>query len=432
MTPGWSTPAAAPGAANDPAPVRLLIGGQPGRTQALYSAFAGDARFAVLAVATSPADVKAKLALEPEIVLVEAALFGGAGDFATLFAAYGGLVIMLAPGLTPADVESVRRAPCVAQVLTGEPNLGLLAGEMHVAILARRPAQSAAPDGFAASRSAPVNMIGWRSIAVWSPQGGVGKSTIALALALEATQRHLPTLLVVLSAPDMTPLILDGINPTPNILNWRANPTVAGLKAAVQVHKQTGLHILVSFSDPVSLGDYDAQNGPASLQNLTMRAAQAGYGLVILDISAPEIAPSALAAATTLVLVARPDLPGVKSALEGLRLVKDVMAGQHAIPAGAIYLVVNRVRGTTYTAAEVIEQGKRVRADFPPLAASVADDPNVELATKNYQPAIFGSDALRTAVRTLGNLLFPAALSSAPEPAKPARVIRIGPIRLKL
>ena len=29
-------------------------------------------------------------------------------------------------------------------------------------------------------------MIGWRAIAVWSPQGGVGKSTLALALALEA------------------------------------------------------------------------------------------------------------------------------------------------------------------------------------------------------------------------------------------------------
>jgi MinD-like ATPase involved in chromosome partitioning or flagellar assembly len=275
-------------------------------------------------------------------------------------------------------------------------------------------------------------MIGWRSIAVWSPQGGVGKSTIALALALEATQRHLPTLLVVLSAPDMTPLILDGINPAPNILNWRANPTVEGLKAAIQVHKQTGLHILTGFSDPVSLGDYDAQNGPASLQNLTMRAAQAGYGLVLLDISAPEIAPSALAAATTLVLVARPDLPGVKSALEGLRLVKDVMAGQHAISAGAIYLVINRVRGTTYTPAEVVEQGKKVRADFPPLAASIADDPNVELATKNYQPALFNSDPLRTAVRTLGNLLFPAALSAAPGPAKPAKVIKLGPIRLRL
>jgi hypothetical protein len=101
-------------------------------------------------------------------------------------------------------------------------------------------------------------MIGWRAIAVWSPQGGVGKSTLALALALEATARRLPTLLVALAAPDMTPLILEGILPEPNILTWRAAPTVDGLRGTVQVHRKTGLHILVGFRDPVALGTFEA------------------------------------------------------------------------------------------------------------------------------------------------------------------------------
>ena len=279
-------------------PVRLLIVAQPGHAQAFYAAFAADARFAVQAVATSADDARAKLTLEPEAVIVEVVVFSGPPEFANTFAAYRGAAFAIVPANLGASLaDAVRQVPCVLRVAEGEPNLAASAGEIYAAVVARRPAAGTPADSFTGSRGLGVAMIGWRAIAVWSPQGGVGKSTVALALALEALARRLPTLLVGLAAPDMTPLILEGILPEPNILTWRAAPTVDGLRSAVQVHRKTGLHILVGFRDPVALGSYEAQEGPSALTNLAYTAAQAGYGILILDVSAPEIAPAALSAA---------------------------------------------------------------------------------------------------------------------------------------
>ena len=431
--PNWG--AAPPSASVTPAipPIRLLIVAQPGHAQAFYAAFAADERFAVQAVATSADDARAKLTLEPEAVVVEVVVFSGPPEFANTFAAYRGAAFAIVPANLGASLaDTVRQVPCVLRVVEGEPNFAASAGELYAAVVARRPAAGKPADSFTGSRELGVAMIGWRAIAVWSPQGGVGKSTVALALAMEALARRLPTLLVGLAAPDMTPLILEGILPEPNILTWRAAPTVDGLRSAIQVHRKTGLHILVGFRDPVALGTYEAGAGPSALTNLAYTAAQAGYGILILDVSAPEIAPAALSAANTLVLVARPDTPGVYSALQAVHLVKDVMAGQHAIPPEAIYLVVNRSRDTTLRPDELVKWGKDERRDFPPLAASIADDASVELAVNRREPAYYSSDALRGAAKTLGNLLFPAAVAAPIEAAQAARVVKVGPVRVRI
>ena len=436
----WGAPAPSSMPIPTVPPVRLLIVAQPGRAQAFYAAFAADARFAVQAVATSGDDARAKLTLDPEAVVVEVVVFSGPSEFANTFAAYRGAAFAIVPANLGASLaDAVRQVSCVLRVTEGEPNFAASAGELYAAVVARRPAAGQPIDGFASAREPGATMtgsysacVGWRAIAVWSPQGGVGKSTVALALAMEALARRLPTLLIGLAAPDMTPLILDGIQPEPNLLTWRAAPTVDGLRSAVQIHRKTGLHILVGFRDPVALGAYEAQQGPASLTALAYTAAQAGYGILILDVSAPEIAPAALSAANTLVLVARPDTPGVYSALQAVHLVKDVMAGQHAIPAEAIYLVVNRARDTTLRPDEMVKCGKDERRDFPPLAAAIADDASVELAVNRREAAYYRSDVLRGAAKTLGNLLFPAAVATPIEAAPPTRVIRLGPVRVRL
>ena len=56
--------------------------------------------------------------------------------------------------------------------------------------------------------------------------------------------------------------------------------------------------------------------------------------------------------------------------------------------------------------------GKGERRDFPPLAAYVADDPNVELAVNRMRTGLLQLGSLRGAAKTLGNLLFPAALAA--------------------
>ncbi len=130
-------------------------------------------------------------------------------------------------------------------------------------------------------------------------------------------------------------------------------------------------------------------------------------------------------------LVARPDTPGVYSALQAVHLVKDVMAGQHAIPPEAIYLVVNRARDTTLRPDEMVKWGKDERRDFPPLAASITDDASVELAVNRREPAYYSSDALRGRRRRW------ATCSSRPRSPRPSRrpkrrVVKVGPVRVRL
>lgn len=423
-------PGPAVGAAS-PRPVRLLIVGKQGLAQAIYQAFAADARFAVQALASDALDAKAKLAFDPEAVLADVNAFDGPGQFADSFSAYGGVVWALVPaGFAQRDSDVLRQVTAVQRLVEGEVNLPRLAGDLYAAVVTRRPSQGLDGAGFVTARDSAAT-VGWRAIAVWNPQGGVGKSTVALALALEATARRLPTLLIGMGAPDGLPLILEGIRPEPNLATWRANPTVDGLRAAVQVHKRTGQHVLVGFRDPLSVEQFDAATALATMSRLVLTVAQVGYALAIVDVSTQELAPAALSAANTLALVGRADLPGIHAVLEGLHLVKDVMAGQHAIPDGAIHLVLNRVRETTLRPEEVINLGKRERRDFPPLAAYIADDPNVEAAVNRLEPAYYRSDSLRRAANTLGDLLFPAALTASAAPAQPARVLKLGPLRIR-
>jgi MinD-like ATPase involved in chromosome partitioning or flagellar assembly len=416
--------------------VTLVVAGRAAAANSYYSAFLADARFNVLAMATSAEDVRAKLAgYRPEAVIVDGTVFNGVSDFAAAFASYPGACFLLLPGGAPAEqVETARQVPCVQEVLPDTANLPELAGKLYAAVLTRRRTAFVpgggftppTPAGAASLLAAAPAMAGWRSIAVWSMQGGVGKSTLALALAFEAASRRLPALLVGLAAPDMTPLVLGpkNIKPEPNIMAWRANPTVDGLRAAVQHYDV--LDVLVGFRDPLALAAYttgsEAMEGNTSLHSLANCAAFAGKAVVIFDVSAPELAAPALSSANTLVLVARPDLPGIQSARDAVHLVHEKMGGRHRIPPEATYLIVNRTRQSTLRAEEVAKHGAADCPNFPALVAYVPDDPAVEEAVRGTRPAYYQSAHLRQAVKALGDLLFagpPAGTSASAQPGKP-------------
>jgi MinD-like ATPase involved in chromosome partitioning or flagellar assembly len=411
--------------------------GEPGRIQALRAAFGADARFRLVATATSPDDARAKLALEPEAALLEGTVFPHPEALVQTFSSYRGVCFVLLPlGVAHSLVEVVRALPCVQAVEVGEADFGALAGRFYEAVTLNRQARRTQSGGqlLFGGHSPLPSAAGWRAVAVWSPQGGAGKSTLATALACEAAARRLPTLLVGLGAPDPVPLVLN-LKAEPNLLSWRSNPTADGLRAAVQ--RLEMLDVLAGFRDPLALAAYkdDALDGPGSLPQLTTCAAYAGYAVVVLDVSAQELAAAALSAANAAVLVTLATLPGVLHVAEAAHLLHDQMAGRHRIPKEAIHLVVNKVRDSTLTPQEVVKLGGGVRRDFPALAAYVPDDPQIEEALKLRRPAWHTSEPLRRAVRTLGDLLFalPAASSAVQEASvgKPARVWTLGPIRIK-
>ena len=387
----------------------------------------------MVGIASTAEDLQAKLALEPEAVVVEpTAVFEGPQQFAEFFSGFGGAVFCLLPsGLTPQEVEEVRSLPAVADVFDVAASLPAVRGRIYEVVQQRREAA-----GFGAqfqARSQAGRTTGWRSIGVWSPQGGVGKSTIAAALALESAHRGIPTLLVGLGAPDVIPLTL-GLQAEPNVYTWSMSPNTETLRAGVQ--KADVLDVLAGFQTPLQMHRYKDQalEGNASLPSLASTAGFAGYAVVVFDVSSQELAPAALAAINTLVVVARPTLAGLANTASAIQTLYDVLADRHKI--AAVHLVLNRVRPSTMSPGEYVRAGKEVHERFPPLAAVIPDDPAIEEAEQAQRPGYYASEPLRKAVRTLGDLVLalPAPSAGAQEArvAAPARTVNLGPIRIKM
>lgn len=420
---------------NQPMTLTVLIAAPAAKAQSLYNVFSSDDRFHVQAMATAPDEVSAKLSMDPQVLVLDGLLYEGPDEITQALQHFRGICLVLLPvGVDPTAVADMQRLPCVAQVLQGETDFASLTDMVTQQVQAQQPS---------AIRNAPapnwpgsaVATSGWRSIAVWNLQGGVGKSTLAAALALEAAARRLPTLLVGLGAPDPLPLSL-GLAPEPNLQNWCSHPTIDGLKAAVQSYDT--LDLLAGFPSPLDLSNYlpAALEADTGLPRLAGTAAYAGYAVVVFDVSAPELAAAALAAANALVLVGLATLPGILATVEAVRLATETLSGRHRLSAGAIHLVLNRVRSSTFSPEEVVENGGKLLKSFPPLAAVVRDDPAIEECLNLRRPAYYHSDPLRQAVRALGDGLFATPATSSEQRQRQvgqaSKVYSLGPIRVRV
>ncbi len=441
MSNGWGAQSLT--AANEPSgnPVQLIVAAPPSAMGGLHQAFAGDARFQIIATATTEDDFQAKMHLDPEAVMVDVTTFESPQSMADALASFQGVTYAVAPDGVPIEaLDAVQNIPSVKQVVFySQANFPLMVGQLYDAVIAIRKVAITAHGGnpaFAMFQRSAVRMAGFRAVSVWNPKGGVGKSTLSIALAMEAANRNLPTLLVGLGGPDPNPLIL-GLKSEPNFNNWRMAPTPEGLKASTQ--KLDILDVLAGFPDPVSLQSYAAETGvsdPESLVGFMHAASLAGYAVVILDVSAQELAPMALAASNTLILVSSANMDGVLGTIEGVRVVNDMLAGQHSIGKGGMHLVVNRYRSATYTPKEVLQMGMGMRQDFPPLLAAIPDDPAIEEAINARRPAYQYSEPLRQAVQRMGDALFaplPTATAQRQQSTgKKQRVINLGFIKLRI
>lgn len=414
-------------------PVTLILAGPPDSVRVMQSWFGSDPRFRVLMSSTSPDDLRSKLSANPEAIVVDGLMFSNAAHFAQVMTSYQGAcyLFLVEPNIPQAEIDAVQAVPCVREILREVPNVTELAGRVYAAVMADRKARTGLGTTFGALKLSGTATIGFRAVAVWSAQGGCGKTTLAMALALEAANRNLPTLLVGLGAPDPVPLILR-LRAEPNIMDWRANNT--SLKPHLQKYEAGRLDVLAGFPDPMALSGYleDAFHPEKGIAALVSLAALAGYSVVLLDVSAQELAPAALSAANTLVMPVRPDITGLLAAEVTTGMIFEKLAGQHRIPPEGVHLVLNRVRESSIPAAEFARYGGAVSAHFPPVVATVVDDPEIEAAVNQNGVPYFRSKALSSVAQNLGNLLFASALAARPETGKAARVLNLGPIRIKM
>jgi arsenite/tail-anchored protein-transporting ATPase len=248
--------------------------------------------------------------------------------------------------------------------------------------------------------------VGMRILAVWNQAGGVGKTTVATNLAYEAARRGLPALLVGLGAPDDLPLIL-GLRPEPNLVTWRSSPTPEGFKMALQ--KVDTLDVLAGFPDVLS--EAAAIDTPpeaaSSIQRLVLTAAYAGYAVIVLDAPPTALAASAIAAANSLVLVARPSLEGVMRTVHAYRTVVERLAGEHRISPGAVFVALNRLGPGRMQPDEWHRLASSMLGGaFPPVIAQIPDDSQVgELQDRRRLP-LMACESFTRGLAPLANALF--------------------------
>lgn len=411
----------------------VILAGPIPRVQSWYMILAGDARYRVTMQANAAADLAGKIITNPDILLLDATIFSGLRPTVDALTSFRGAAYVLLPAEADQHaIDTVSQIPSVKGVWKGDLNLVELTGKMYGDVQATRQAlQAISSPVWNMPAAATAQAVGLRIVAVWNQAGGVGKTTIASNLAYDAARRGLPTLLIGLGAPDDLPLIL-GLKPSPNITLWRSNPTPEGLKAAIQ--KLDTLDVLPGFPDVLSEAQAIAAplDDPASLPRLAMTAAYSGYAVIILDAPPTALASAAIAAANTLVLVARPSLEGVMRTVEAYRTVVERLAGEHRIPANGVYVVLNRL-GNRMTPDEWHKGASTLlgRA-FPPIVAQIPDDPQVGETQDARRLPIHVCDAFARGLKPLGDMLFAGGLNLAQNKNGKDKTFNLFGVRVKL
>ncbi len=417
------------------APVSILLAHKDmSRTTSWYQALQVDARFRITSMANDAQDFRSKLVSSPEVILLDATVFDGPkGLVDALTSVTGAVYLIVPPTVDEKLIAEFKSIPSVKMVFIGDVNIAEFENRAYADALAlRRTIPAANQQAWAGGRSGSV-VGGLRIITVWSRSGGTGRTTIALAIAQAVARKALKTLLIGLGGPDVLPLQI-GLQPEPNILSWIANPTDEGLRASIQTAGD--MHVLAGFPDILSeaQGDRPAEQ-KGSITELVTSAAYGGYAAIILDTPSGGIAPRAVSAANTWLLIARPTVADVWTSVEAFRTVTQKSAGQHRITPGNIFVVLNQHANGMLTpdewhrAADAACRKMGLSIGFPPMVSVIPYVPEVSIAQDNGRSALDSSDAFARPILKLSDMLFG---NSVGVPARDdSSVMKLGPLKIR-
>ncbi|MFN2298322.1 MAG: AAA family ATPase [Anaerolineales bacterium] len=416
----------------DSSVVVVLLGGPPERVTVWYSTFMADSRFRVASLATDADSFLMQLTGNPEVVLLDAALFSGPPPLIEALTKVSGSAYVVMPTPDEAQRQAVAAVPSVKGVYAADSfDLPAAVNQIHANALARRQMGPSVGEWGGQKREAISAATGLRIITVWNQCGGSGKTTIATNLAYESARRGIRTLFVGLGAPDIAPLLL-GLNASPNITVWRANPTPALLKQSLQ--KTGDLDVLAGFPDVLAESQLltsppEAEN---SLAKLVMIAAYEGYACIVLDAPHSQAAALALAASNTLILVARPTLADAWCTVEAWRTLQERMAGRHRIAAQNVMVVLNRCRSGSMTASEWHGDASRVwQRPFPAVGAVFPEDYEVERVQEQGKLPLLQVDSFAKPLIATANALFGARAAHEDKSGKRISVGGLFNVRVK-
>lgn len=426
MSTNWAANAAPAGEGEH---VAVLLAGSIERITAWSTQLRMDERMRVVSFATDPEDLKYKLSTySPDALVLDAQVFPGPDPLTKFLATVQAATYVVLPQGTRDDaIATVRSVPSVTGVYIGDVPASDFAKKIAQDVsIARRQAPNA-PQVWARPGASAG---GIRVVCVWNRAGGVGKSTLAIAMALEAAQRGIKTLLVGLSVPDLTIPLHLGLKVAPNISSWLMKPNLdEGLRGSIQ--KAGDLDVIVGLQDALRERDLMARpEEPSSVGALAVTATYAGYGLVVFDTPAYGAFPAAISASNTWLLPALPTIDHVALSGAAYELVFKKMAGTHRVSPGSVLVALNRSRHDLMSprewqeAADIYVRNAGLPA-FPPIAIAIPDVPQLSVALNSARSPLTAGDAFASQVHKLNDMLLGAV-----SPTQRAGGSRFGPFRV--
>ena len=400
--------------------VSVLLAGPQERVDLWYQTLSGEERFRISSVAYTGDDFLAKLGGVQDVILLDAACFDGPQALMQAIPKVQSATYIFLPRDVPQDeLEQARQGlenfPQVKKTFVGDAHLPNLMKEMYaVAQSNRNTVQGWDGNGtpkVCLRQSGGSRPVAPSIIAVWNQAGGVGKTTIASNLGWMATERGYKTLLIGLDGPDNLPLYVDAnLKSRPNLTTWQSNPTSQGLQAAIQ-KVSANLHVIAGFPDSFLQAEFMEieESHPASLSSLVDLAVKEEYTVIILDAPPSQGAASAIAAANSLVLVARPSEESAYRTMVAYKTVTERLSGLNNITPSKIRVVLNMVRrGHGLSPDEFHAKVTKAlkKGTFPPLVAVIPDIPQVlDLQDERVLP-VKRNDTFREAIMPLANSFF--------------------------
>ncbi|MEA2008812.1 MAG: AAA family ATPase, partial [Chloroflexota bacterium] len=393
--------------------VSVLLAGPQDRVDIWYQTLSGAGRFRISSVAYTGDDFLAKLGGAQDVILLDAACFDGPQALmAAIPRVEAATYVFLPRDVTQTEldqaIQKLERFPQVKKTFVGDTNLPELMREIFALGKSNRSTETGA--AWAGNRRpSGVSPVSPHVIAVWNQVGGVGKTTITSNLGHLAMERGYKTLLIGLDGPDNLPLYVDPkLKSRPNLTTWQSNPTTEGLQASIQKVSQN-LHVIAGFPDSIMQTEFmeTDEAHPASLSKLVETAIKEEYTVIILDAPPSQGAASALAAANSLVLVARTD--SAYRTMVAYRTATERLSGLNSIRPGKVRVVLNKVRrGYGKSPDEFHSEVSRAleNGTFPPLVAVIPDLPKVlSLQAERVLP-VQRDDVFREAIMPLANSFF--------------------------
>ncbi|MBI9045824.1 MAG: AAA family ATPase [Anaerolineaceae bacterium] len=394
----------------DSTAIKVLLAGPSDRVGHWSSFLQTDSRFKVSTFATDHNDLMHKLSYNPEVILLDATMYAGPSSLVEALTQIQCAVYVVVPGSTN-DVgkEAINQITAVKGIFIDDVNMTDLTTRIMNDIGTLRKQAPALEQAAWATKG--IELGGLRVVTVWSRQGGTGKSTIAAALAEDAARRGYRTLLIGLSAPDVTLPVIFNLKTNKNIGEWIAHPSTEVLRQSVQNVGGGLLDVLVGLPDMSQEKnlrlDPKAEN---SISSLCQTASHAGYAVVIMDVSADLVYPHAIAASNTWVVPAIPTLDHAMSTAESYRMVMDKLAGQHRVGAGNIYLVLNKTLNGCLSPDEFHDGASHFAhsmgvTTFPPVATTIPWDQEIPISTNARRSPLTVKEMARP-IHIIGDSLF--------------------------